>query len=482
MFKFKRKLTVRFKNILIIFGISAIIISFATYAWFVSIRMVSMYSFNIGISSSESLLISLDGKTWSDEVTISKDNYDKTYPNNTNSWGGAGLIPLSSAGHVDKNASRLILFEKAGLTATAGGYRLLASKVQNQGALEKDGYIAFDIFIKNLGSGKYFRELNYLNEEALYLTLDSEVGVALSGDPKTGIENSVRVAFIQIGRVDGDTKDQETITNIKCKSTDKVTGICRDAAIWEPNDTKHNLAAIKYYTASCKQRIGYNIRVSNSYSGNCNTIKDGVSYPTYAINSTISSSHNVDVYDGAAYNKYRNTNKLTQTTTFTDTMKEKTGLDRMEILTLAPTSITKIRVYVYLEGQDIDNYDFASIKNKIEILFGFTKDRFSINDLHTDTGVPGLDVWDPVISIDPDIREITLNVGDTFVLPVATVIDQIGEDLDGNAIMEDITRRLEITNEVDTSVPGVYYVRYNVSDWGGNYAVPIIIEVTVLED
>ena len=163
-------------------------------------------------------------------------------------------------------------------------------------------------------------------------------------------------------------------------------------------------------------------------------------------------------------------------------MKDKTGLDRMEIFTLAPTSITKIRVYIYLEGQDIDNYDFASIKNKIEILFGFTKDRFSINDLHTDTGVPGLDVWDPVITLDPDIREITLNVGDTFVLPVATVIDQIGEDLDGNAIMEDITRRLEITNEVDTSVPGVYYVRYNVSDWGGNYAVPIIIEVTVLED
>ena len=50
-------------------------------------------------------------------------------------------------------------------------------------------------------------------------------------------------------------------------------------------------------------------------------------------------------------------------------------------MTLAPNSITKLRVYVYIEGQDIDNYDFASIGKKISVNFGFTKERFEKTDV-----------------------------------------------------------------------------------------------------
>ena len=35
-------------------------------------------------------------------------------------------------------------------------------------------------------------------------------------------------------------------------------------------------------------------------------------------------------------------------------------MDRPAFMTLAPNSITKIRVYVYLEGQDVDNYDLVT--------------------------------------------------------------------------------------------------------------------------
>ena len=51
-------------------------------------------------------------------------------------------------------------------------------------------------------------------------------------------------------------------------------------------------------------------------------------------------------------------------------------------MTLAPNSITKVRVYVFIEGQDIDNYDFASLGKKISVNFGFTKERYNGEDIN----------------------------------------------------------------------------------------------------
>ena len=50
-------------------------------------------------------------------------------------------------------------------------------------------------------------------------------------------------------------------------------------------------------------------------------------------------------------------------------------------MTLAPNSITKVRVYIYLEGQDIDNFDYAQVGIKISVKFGFTKQRFVASEL-----------------------------------------------------------------------------------------------------
>ena len=63
-------------------------------------------------------------------------------------------------------------------------------------------------------------------------------------------------------------------------------------------------------------------------------------------------------------------------------MKNKLGTDRPTFITLAPNSITKVRVYVYIEGQDIDNYDFAQLGQAISVNFGFTKERFTDKDVN----------------------------------------------------------------------------------------------------
>ena len=78
-------------------------------------------------------------------------------------------------------------------------------------------------------------------------------------------------------------------------------------------------------------------------------------------------------------------------------MKELRGTARPEFMTLAPNSITKLRIYIYIEGQDIDNYDFAQIGKKIAVNFGFTKERFDDkdNNYSVDYTGPSLNVPTP---------------------------------------------------------------------------------------
>ena len=403
MKKRNKKHEKRMKKLIVGCGLCAIMLTVSTYAWFIGMKTVNVSSFDVEIAAIDSLLLSLDGKTWSDEVAIDKKNYtlDGTeYTNNTNSWGGEGLIPMSTIGKINPTSSRLTLYEKGSLTETPGGYRIMASEVLNTGENEAEGYVAFDLFIKNLSGNEYYKELNQLNEEAIYLTSDSKVEVATGGVKNTGIENSVRVAFAQIGRVKatlGMNNNEETarqerqiITGISCDSDANVTGICedRDAQIWEPNDTKHVKNAINWYNTSCKKRSAADLTLDGSYSGVCNGIENGHTYQTYAIGRVIDYTDQVDVYDGADYNGYTKSvedGKLVAYPYFTDTMKNKLGTERPTFITLAPNSITKVRIYVYIEGQDVDNYDFASLGKKISVSFGFTKERFYDKDVNYDS-------------------------------------------------------------------------------------------------
>ena len=126
---------------------------------------------------------------------------------------------------------------------------------------------------------------------------------------------------------------------------------------------------------------------SDSYSGACTTIADGNHYPTYVVSKEIAETDNVDVYDGKEYNTYETTatnGLLTAVDTLTDTEKMYLGTARPTFMTLAPNSITKIRVYVYIEGQDVDNYDFASLGKQIKVEFGFTKEKFYGEDVNYD--------------------------------------------------------------------------------------------------
>ena len=82
--------------------LTAIILGAGTYAWFIGMKTVNVSSFDVQIAAIDGLSLSLDGATWADTVTINQSNYSTVNTsNNTNSWGGSGLYPMSSVGIID---------------------------------------------------------------------------------------------------------------------------------------------------------------------------------------------------------------------------------------------------------------------------------------------------------------------------------------------------------------------------------------------
>lgn len=483
----------RIRNLIVVCALTAIIITVSTYAWFVGMQPVNVTSFDVEIETTDSLLLSLNGTNWSSSVSISGDTLEQvSYAGHTNNWGK--LIPMSTIGEMDRIASRMKLYEKASLTASPGGYRLMASRVANDENLtlpEPEGYVVFDLFIHNMSGRHYIEELNPADEEAIYLTIDSEAKIASDGVAGTGIENSIRVAFTQIGRVKGTTAaGHASITGATCNDSTiegvKVTGVCRPAQIWEPNDRKHEEAAIEWYDTSCRARTGLDVTDFNSYDEDartCGTVEDGTSYPTYAVSEPIGSEHNIDVYDGAAYNGYLESSRNPKTTFlesfpyFTDTMKMLPGVDRPEFMRLAPNSITKLRIYIYIEGQDVDNFDFAQIGKKISINFGFTKQRFIEDDI--DYTGPQINPAAPVITLTGD-NPYEITVGTVYEDPGFTVMDdQCNVYLDDPEKEEeleactDALAEATIVNDsaVNINVPGSYMVAYIVKDDNGNQTI-----------
>ena len=551
MAKNNKKRKKRILHLAIVFTFTAIVFGAATYAWFIGMRTVNVNPFEVQIAATEDLALSLDGVHWSDTVTINSNNYknpaaespaqntldaeNNPYSTNTNTWAGRGLIPMSSIGVINRGTSRLTLFEKGSLTQTTGGYRLMASRVNND-STTPDGYVAFDLFIRNSSGEEYYATDNPLNEEAIYLTNDSKVQVGSTGVANTGIENSVRVAFAQIGRVISTTTTAATIQGITCTSDETVTGICRTAQIWEPNDTNHVADVLNWYNTTCKARSGAQTNLSASYDGVCGTVVNGQAYPTYAIGKEITAMNAVDVYDGAAFNGYTAdiaADEATAVSTaegnegkylyaypyFTDTMKLKTGTDRPPFITLAPNSITKVRVYIYIEGQDIDNYDFASIGKQIKVNFGFTKERFTEDDINyqgpvlnqgegpnqtraaiiealeeelsetpTEAQIMArlktIDKTAPVITLSGSQNQ-TIASGGTFTQPTITAITDnltpythvTENEADDWVGPTDSNIKATITGTVNTSVPGTYRILYEVADEAGNVATETVTVV-----
>ena len=398
----KRKKTKIFFLIVVI-AVTAVILIVETYAWFVGLSTVNTNSFNINVSTGGGLEISLDGEHWKKDndvlnisestITATSGTGDHAYQGNTNKWtGNKGLVPVSSSGTLDTTTGRLKFFEKSSLSSTAGGYKLVASQVDNS-TREVDGYVAFDLFIRN-GTDNVYDNNNYDSAAAENVYLKKTSSATVNGSSNYGAANSARVGFFFIAGMKAYNAPLEQIRGLSCSSvtsdTTNIRKLCPSELsgrevwwnIWEPNYNSHVESAALFFNDACKKRDPSDGRYLPS---SCEQLTTTTEVDTYAVLKPITSSNNVDIYDGNneySANTYNSSNlegKLYKQTTYKIDLSS-TYTYENQLFKLAGNSITKVRVYIWLEGQDVDNYDIITRNSNIIINFGLTKDMYEIDE------------------------------------------------------------------------------------------------------
>lgn len=325
---------------------SAVFLIVATYAWLSTALNVKIKFFRMTVASDSGLFISLDGVNFSDSVEISMDSIimdlKSIYPNHTNQWATGGLWPVSTNGAINANSDKFdvyigSLIRTKQFNDNGTIKRVLSTtKAVETNASPNNAFIAFDVFLKNAtGSPK-----------SDHLYIDKGTGIFYEEDvteeikeAMDGIMNSLRIGFVLIGSVAHESSLYD-IQNVKCNNRCK-------SLIFEPYSTDHTENSIE--TAK-----NYGIHLI-----------DGAYTPTYAI------------IDEGEYLEHTNGHfgtgipLITSHFAVQNTITEK---DFNNYIYELPNGITKLRVYVWLEGQDIDSLETYSKGAAIEIAINFMKD------------------------------------------------------------------------------------------------------------
>lgn len=309
--KSKRKTSVK-SSLLVLLLILILLIS-STYAWFTANKNLTISSLNVNVAASNGIQISTDAKTWKTIIT-NEDITTNAYAGNVNQL-PATMAPVSTA--KDVADGKLQLFEGAlAASKTSGNFELTAKGPLVDAAGTTGNYIAFDIFLK-------------VNETTEVFLSGGEQGSSVTDDK--GLKNAARVAFIDEGNsADGQADTVYTALNNGTKEKTKI---------WEPNNEVHKAEAKSNATGIL------------GMSGPIGDTK----LPTYGVAQAITSpipANQTQKDDG--------TNLKTVTediTTPSSGVPESTSL-----ITLQP-GITKVRIYMWIEGQDIDCENSSSGAN-----------------------------------------------------------------------------------------------------------------------
>ncbi len=320
----------------------------STYAWFKASLNVKVKFINMKVSTDSGLFISLDGVNFSSEIEVSRESImediNDIYPNHTNQWASSGLWTVSSNGIENSNSDKFNLFYGELGKYRSGekkGQRYLSTmKIDESKKQSWNRYIAFDIFLKNV-SGSPKSDNLYLTEET-YFQFEDGYLEGLEEDDRVemeGIMNSIRLGIVRIGDTTLNA-DKDTIQNLKCNNNCKTI-------IYEPFSTSHTEKSIE-------DAAEYGITMSN-----------GEYIPTYGVYS-----------EGIYLNHkscYFNSGVSIDTEHFAlqKTIKD-SNLD--DPIFQLPNGITKLRVYIWLEGQDIDSLETHSTGAPIDVGLDFIKD------------------------------------------------------------------------------------------------------------
>ncbi len=331
---------VNIKVLYVIIFLTTVFLIIASYAWFSASLNVRIKFFDLVVSTDNGLFISLDGVTFSDSVDISLNSIitdlKKTYPNHTNQWSATGLWPVSTNGIKNANSDKFSVYlGQVSRKRDLSEKRYLTTKFVDEN-IPRSGnvYIAFDVFLKNISGSPKNDNLYFDEGTGIEFTADTQDDVKAD---MSGIINSMRIGLVIIGSVPN-TSDVNTIQNIQCNN--RCTML-----VYEPNSTMHSAKSVE------------NIQVYGV------SLADGVPSPTYAIINEGTRLEHVNGHEGTGIPLDTEHFAFQRTiTNFNDPIYS------------IPNGISKFRVYVWIEGQDMDSLETSSKGAVVNILVSFIKD------------------------------------------------------------------------------------------------------------
>jgi hypothetical protein len=338
--KIENRLGLNSKLLMVITFFTGVLLIISTYAWLSQSLNVKVKFFDLSVSTDNGLFISLDGVDYSDSVEISMNSVitdlKATYPNHTNQWATGGLWSVSSNGIKNSNRDKLDVYvgEVSRYKDKIKKRRFLNTKlIEESEPMSLNSYIAFDLFLKNV-SGSPKSDNLYLEDTAIDFDEETPEDVRES---MGNIMNSMRFGFIKIGSVSSKA-DTNTVQNIKCNNA------CEEI-IYEPNSTTHSSDSI--------ENVGANGIV----------LIDGKYNPTYAVISEGNYLEHLNGQEGSGIPLDTDHFALQHTITNFD-----------KPIFQIPNGVMKLRVYVWIEGQDIDSLETYSKGAAINISINFVKD------------------------------------------------------------------------------------------------------------
>ena len=303
--------------LLLLFG-TGIMLATSTYAWFTANKTVSIGTLEVRIEAKNGIQISADGTNWKSIVQKT----DLTSASTT--YGAAknqlpDVLEAVSTGGVVNNDGQLPMYYGNIGTNAAGNYILTATKETDTNG-ETGKYIAFDLFFK------------VDKQTDIWITPTS--GVKTTDATDTGIKNASRIAFVVLGN----TTAGDTVANIQALNK----GTASSTYIWEPNYNIHTPAGI------ANARDVY---------GKVDVTADHAILPYSGVISDIADVDNILLGNAT---QAKDANKFKDVTI---TYKTKANFTHYIPAFKLSNGITKVRIYMWVEGQDVDCENNASNGN-----------------------------------------------------------------------------------------------------------------------
>ena len=312
--KKKRKRHLMFL-LLLLFG-TGIMLTTSTYAWFTSNQTVAVNTITVNIAARNGIQVSVDGTNWKSIIqTTDIKTASTTYTGAKNQL-PSSLEPVSSALTVGADGLMEMFYGEVAANATGDWYLKAQKSTETNGTEGK--FIAFDLFIKSDTTTN------------LYMTPSSAV-TADAND--TGIKNASRVAFVMLGN----TTLDDTVDKIQALGTTDATG--SNVYLWEPNYDVHTTNAISH------ARDTYGL-----------TIQAGPGAPRVNYDGILAAIDPDTVKVGEANATQHSAKFKAVTSTYTTTAA---NADYTQIFGLT-AGVTKVRIYMWVEGQDVDCENTAS--------------------------------------------------------------------------------------------------------------------------